>query len=85
MSEQIYVFTLLVISGTFVVVFGMRYLASRQDARARTSKEEAYRELSSKAVQVQGDVNTQLAGVDAELSAVSARLAAVEKMLRDVG
>ena len=85
MSEQIYVFTLLVIAATFIAVFGMRYLASRQDVRARTSKEEAYRELSTKAVQAQGDATTQIAGLKAELSGVSARLAAIEKMLRDVG
>ena len=85
MSEQIYIFTLLVIAATFIAVFGMRYMTSRQDAHARTSKEEAYRELSTMAVQIQGDAARQLAELKTELSGVSARLAAIEKMLRDVG
>ena len=85
MSEQIYIFTLLVIAATFVLVFGLRYLASRQAAQARTSKEHAYHDLSAKATQAQGDAVVLLAGLKAELSGVSTRLAAIEKMLKDVG
>ena len=85
MSEQIYIFTLLVIAATFILGFGMRYLASRQAAQARTSKEEAYRDLAANAAHAQGEAVAQLTGLRAELSGVSARLAAIEKMLRDVG
>ena len=85
MSEQIYLITLLIIAGTFILVFGMRVLAARQDARARTSKEEAYRELAARAATAQAEAAARLADVMSEVSGVNARLAAVEKMLRDVG
>ena len=85
MSEQMYIFTLLVISATLLLVFGLRYLASRQAAQARTSKEDAYRDLSAKAAQAQADAIALLAGLKAEVFGVSTRLAAIEKILKDVG
>ncbi len=85
MTDAMYLFTISLIAGTFVLIFGMRAFASFQDARARTAKEDAYRSLAATATAVQGEAVARLAGLQSELAGVSSRLAAIEKILRDVG
>lgn len=84
MSESLYVFTLLLIAATCVLIFGARALAAFQSARTREAREEAYRELAAKAVAVQAEAASTSMALRAELASVSTRLATIEKMLRSV-
>ena len=84
MSEILYVFTLLLIAATCILIFGARAFASVQSARTREAWEEAYKDLVAKAAAVQGEAAARLASLQGELSGVSTRLAAIEKMLRSV-
>ncbi len=84
MSANLYVFTLLLIAATFVLIFGARAFATFQGARTREAREDAYRELAARATAVQGDAAARLASLQSELSSVSTRLGAIEKMLKSV-
>ena len=84
MSENLYVFTLLLIAATCILIFGARAFASVRCARTREAREQAYRDLAAKATAAQGDVAARLASLQSELSGVSTRLATIEAMLRSV-
>lgn len=75
MSTPIYIFTALLPFVTALLIFGMRYVAQIQQARARLANDEAYRQLVEK-------VATDHA---AALTSIETRLAAIEKILKDVG
>jgi hypothetical protein len=75
MSTPIYIFTALLPFVTALLIFGMRYVAQIQQARARLAGDEAYRQLVEK---VAADQTTAL-------TAIETRLAAIEKVLKDVG
>jgi hypothetical protein len=84
MSEHLYLISLGVLFGTPLLVFGMKYLSSAYQARARTASENAYKELAQKAAAAQTESAASLAIIQGELSDVRTRLAAVEKILKDV-
>ena len=69
MSEHIFLLTIGLPLATVLLIFGMKYLAQIQQARARLAGDEAMR---------------RLAAIDASLTDVKTRLAAVEKILREV-
>lgn len=75
MSAAIYVTTLSLPLATALLIFGMRYYALIQQAKARLAGDEAYRQLVEK---VAADQTTAL-------TAIETRLAAIEKILKDVG
>lgn len=75
MSTPIYIFTALLPFVTALLIFGMRYFAQIQQAKARLAGDEAYRQLVEK---VAGDQASAL-------TAIETRLAAIEKVLKDVG
>lgn len=75
MSTPIYIFTALLPFVTALLIFGMRYVAQIQQAKARLAGDEAYRQLVEK---VAGEQATALA-------AIETRLSAIEKILKDVG
>lgn len=78
MSTPLFIFTASLPFATILLVFGMRYLAQVQQAKARWGNDEAYRLLAEKAAADQ-------ATAAAALTAIETRLAAVEKLLKDVG
>ena len=84
MSQNLYVFTALLIAATCILIFGVRAFAAVQSARTREAREAAYRDLVAKATAVQGDTAARLASLQSELAALSTRLASIEKMLRSV-
>jgi len=75
MSTPIYIFTALLPFVTALLIFGMRYVAQIQQARARLANDEAYRQLVEKVATDQA----------AALTAIETRLAAIEKVLKEVG
>ena len=78
MSAAIYLTTLSLPLGTILLVFGMRYYAQIQQAKARLAGDEAYRQIAERAVADHAAVATALASIEI-------RLAAIEKVLKDVG
>jgi hypothetical protein len=84
MSESIYLLTICLPLGTILIVFGMRYYAAIQQAKARLANDEAYRQTAEKAAAAQAAAATALASIDATLQEFKARLATIEKVLKEV-
>jgi Tfp pilus assembly protein PilO len=84
MSESVYLLTLTLPLGTMLLIFGMKYFASIQQAKARLASDEAYREIAAQAAAAQAETAAKLASLDATLADVKTRLIAVEKILREV-
>ena len=84
MSETIFLLTISILFGTIVLVFGMKYFSSMQQARARLANDEAYRQLAAQASAAQAEGNARLAAMEGALSEVRGRVAAIEKMLKEV-
>ena len=84
MSETIYLLTVVLPLITILLVFGMKYFAAIQQAKARLDSDDAYRQLAAQATAAQVDNATTLAAINASLADLKTRLASVEKMLREV-
>lgn len=75
MAPELYIFSICLPFVTILLVFGMRYFALIQQAKARLASDDAYRQLVEKVATEQG----------AALTAIETRLSAIEKILKDVG
>lgn len=84
MSESLYLLSICLPLGAIVLVFGMRYFAATQQARARLANDEAYRQLAAQAAATQAQTASALSSIGATLTDLQARLAAVEKILKQV-
>jgi len=84
MSEYLYLLTICLPLGTILLVFGMRYLAAVQQAKARLANDDAYRQVAQKAVAAQSENATALSSIQAALADVRTRLSAIEKILKEV-
>jgi hypothetical protein len=78
MSTTVYLLTLFLPLATVLLVFGMKYYAVVQQARARTARDDADRRLADETL-------AQLAAINAALARLDARMGAVEKVLKEVG
>jgi hypothetical protein len=78
MSPEIYLMTLFLPLATILLVFGMKYYAVVQQAKARTARDDADRRLAEETL-------AQLAAINAALAKLDARMGAVEKVLKEVG
>lgn len=78
MSPEIYLMTLFLPLVTVLLVFGMKYYAVVQQAKARTARDDADRRLADETL-------AQLAAINAALARLDARMGAVEKVLKEVG
>ena len=78
MSTNVYLLTLFLPLATILLVFGMKYYAMVQQARARTARDDADRRLADETL-------AQLAAINAALARLDARMGAVEKVLKEVG
>ncbi|PQO97384.1 hypothetical protein C5614_14660 [Massilia phosphatilytica] len=78
MSPEIYLMTLFLPLATVLLVFGMKYYAMVQQAKARTARDDADRRLADETL-------AQLAAINAALARLDARMGAVEKVLKEVG
>ena len=78
MSTALYLTSICLPLATLLLIFGMRYHASIQRAKARLANDDAYRQIAGMAVADQ-------AAIAAALTSIEARLATIEKILKDVG
>jgi hypothetical protein len=84
MTVTLYLLTLLLPLATILIVFGMRYYAHIQQAKARLANDDAYRQLAESASATQSQIATSLAAMEANLTDVRTRMAAVETILKAV-
>jgi uncharacterized membrane protein len=84
MTTTLYLLTLLLPLATILIVFGMRYYASVQQARARLANDDAYRQLAETASSAQSRTATSLAALQTTLTAMRERMIAVETILKAV-
>jgi hypothetical protein len=84
MSQNLYLLTLCLPLGTILVVFGMRYYALVQQAKARLASDEAYRQLAEKAAAAESETAKTLTSMEVALADMRMRLVSVEKILKDV-
>jgi hypothetical protein len=84
MSDNLYLFSLLLLFGTIVLAFGMKYLAAVRQARSRILVEDAYRDLAEKAVEAHSRSGSSLIAIEAEVTQIKTRLAAIEGVLKAV-
>ena len=84
MTTILYLLTLVLPLATILIVFGMRYFAVTQQAKARLANDDAYRQLAESASAAQSQIATSLAAMEANLSDVRTRMAAVETILKAV-
>jgi hypothetical protein len=84
MTTVLYLLTLVLPLTTILIVFGARYYALAQQAKARLANDDAYRQFAESASAVQSQIATSLAALEANLSDVRTRMAAVETILKAV-
>jgi hypothetical protein len=84
MTTILYLLTLVLPLATILIVFGVRYYAVVQQARARLANDGAYRRLAESTLAAQSQIATSLAAMQANLSDVCTRMAAVETILKAV-
>jgi hypothetical protein len=84
MTITLYLLTLVLPLATILIVFGVRYYALVQQAKARLANDDAYRQLAESASAAQSKIATTLAAMEASLSDVRNRMAAVETILKAV-
>jgi hypothetical protein len=84
MTVTLYLLTLVLPLATVLIVFGVRYYAAIQQARARLANDDAYRQLAENASAAQSRIATSLAAMEAALSDVRTHMAAVETILKAV-
>jgi Tfp pilus assembly protein PilO len=80
----LYLLTLCLPLATILIVFGMRYFAMIQQAKARLANDDAYRQVAEQSLAVQSASAATLSGVQATLTDVQSRLAAIETILKQV-
>ena len=84
MTTTLYLLTLVLPLATVLIVFGMRYFAKVQQAKARLANDGAYRQIADRAVSTQSETATTLSALLSTLADVSVRMAAVETILKAV-
>ena len=84
MTAIFYLLTLVLPLATILIVFGVRYNAVVQQARARLANDDAYRQLAEGASAAQSRIATSLAAMEANLADVRTHMAAVETILKAV-
>jgi Tfp pilus assembly protein PilO len=84
MHTHIYLLTISLPLVTVLLIFGMKYFAAVQQAKARLAQDEAYRQLSAGLAQSQAEMAAQLAAMAATLARLESRTAAVEQILKQV-
>lgn len=84
MTTIIYFITLGVMSGTPLVIFGLKYWAQAKAADVQTGTQEAYRKLAADVVTAQSGNAATLAAIQSELAELKTRMASVERILKAV-
>lgn len=85
MSTTVYLLTICLPLATVLLVFGMKYFALVQQARARMARDETDRLLADGVREAQAATAAQLAAMNATLARLDARMGVIEKVLKEVG
>ena len=85
MHEDLYLITICLPLATVLIIAGMRYRATVQQAKARADQDDSLRRIAEKAATAGSETSSALASIGAGLADVRARLTAIEKLLTDVG
>jgi hypothetical protein len=85
MSEELYLVTILLIAGTCLAVFVLKFLSTRSIEKAKASKEDDYRNLAAKAVSTEAEVVSKLSNLLEELAELKTRIGKIEQILSQVG
>lgn len=85
MNTSVYILTNCLWLGTILAIFGIRYYAQIQQAKARLANDDAYKQIAAKAAAAQSETAMALSAIQSAMADAGARLAAVEKVLKDVG
>ena len=84
MSEHVFLLTIGLPLATILIIFGMKYFASIQQAKARLANDEAYRLVAAQASAAQAETAAALASIQAALADLKKSVASVETILRQV-
>ena len=84
MTELLYLLTISLPLATLLIIFGMRYFAMIQQAKARLANDDAYRQLAQKAATAGAEAASALTSIQASMADTASRLAAIEKVLKAV-
>jgi uncharacterized membrane protein len=85
MAAQLYLPTLLLILGTVLIVFGMKYVSAALQARSGVANEHSFRTFAEDAHAIQSQQVALLSSIQASISDIGARLGQVERILKEVG
>jgi hypothetical protein len=85
MAAQLYMPTLLLILGTVLVVFGMKYVSEALQARSRAANERSFQLLAEEAHAAQAQHAALLSAIQSSISDIGTRLGQVERILKEVG
>jgi Tfp pilus assembly protein PilO len=83
-TVTLYLLTLCLPLATVLIVFGIRYFALIQQAKAKLANDDAYRRIAEQAAAAESQTAAALASIQATLAEVQARLTGVEKVLKEV-
>jgi len=83
-TVTLYLLTLCLPLATVLIVFGIRYFALIQQAKAKLANDDAYRRIAEQAAAAESQTAAALASIQAMLAEVQARLTGVEKVLKEV-
>ncbi len=85
MAAQLYMPTLLLIIGTVLIVFGMKYVSEALQARSRAANERSFRLFAEDAHAIQSRHVALLSSIQSSISDIGTRLGQVERILKEVG
>jgi len=84
MDPIIYLLTICLPLATVALVFGMKYYASLQQAKATAARDAAYEQLARQSAASQADAAAALATLNVTLADLKTRVAAIEQILKAV-
>ena len=84
MTGVYYLLTICLPLATVLIVFGMRYRAQIEQAKARLANDDAYRQIAAASATAQSATASTLTAIQAALAEAGQRLTAIEKILKEV-
>ena len=84
MTVTLYLLTLSLPLATVLIVFGMRYRAQIEQAKARLANDDAYRQIATASATAQSATASTLSAIQATRVDAGQRLTAIEKILKAV-
>jgi len=83
-DQEVFLFTLSLLSGVAILLFAMRTLTTIKKARLAADRDQAYRIIAERSAAAQAEAATALTSIAASLADLSGRVIAIEKVLKEV-